>query len=278
MGVTDLTLFRVYEPHECEGDPQDHGRGYPAVWHTGLTPYFTDSEVPEAWALDGGPYGVKDAVRYEAGHRCERCGHPFEVGSEVGEWSGEATAPAEANGGFQDGENMGWASISFWDDVEGQVLASEVVDGGDAIRKPRTHWSPCDERCTHDGPVRWRPAVEGVPWLGGLPSEQGIVVRPPGEAVRRGHEVQAAWRILTVHHLNGQKNDLRWWNLAALCQRCHLSVQRKVQMERVWPWEHSEWFSPHAAGWYAYSYLGETITRAEAVERQDELLALERAA
>jgi hypothetical protein len=87
--------------------------------------------------------------------------------------------------------------------------------------------------------------------------------------------VEARWRILTVHHLTMDKTDLRWWNLAALCQRCHLQIQGKVQMARVWPHEHSEWFRPYAAGWYAWSYLGEELTREQTVARLDELLALE---
>ena len=49
-------------------------------------------------------------------------------------------------------------------------------------------------------------------------------------------------------------------------------------MERVWPWEHSEWFKPHAAGWYAFTYLDEDLTREQVTERMGELLALERAA
>jgi hypothetical protein len=82
----------------------------------------------------------------------------------------------------------------------------------------------------------------------------------------------------TVHHLrlgDDAKRDLRWWNLAALCQRCHLQIQGKVVMERIWPWPHSEWFKPYAAGWYAWVYLGEDITREEAGERADDLLSLE---
>lgn len=136
-------------------------------------------------------------------------------------------------------------------------------------------WSDCDERCTHRGPYRyrhghidpWFETPEDEPWVG----EAGI-----GATV--GIEVQARWRILTVHHLDGNKANCRWWNLAALCQRCHLQIQGKVQMARVWPWEHSEWFRPYVAGFYAATYLGEDLTRTEAEARLDELLALERAA
>jgi hypothetical protein len=125
-------------------------------------------------------------------------------------------------------------------------------------------WSPCDEQCfTND----YHPF--GDPYTR-TRYEMGV-----GEAIEI---VEANQRILTVHHLRlGQdaKRDLRWWNLAALCQRCHLQIQGKVVMERIWPWPHSEWFKPYAAGWYAWSYLGEDLTREQVGERLDDLLALE---
>jgi 5-methylcytosine-specific restriction endonuclease McrA len=87
------------------------------------------------------------------------------------------------------------------------------------------------------------------------------------------------WRILTVHHLNGIKDDCRWWNLLALCQRCHLSIQGRVNPERPWVMtEHTPWFRPYVAGFYAAKYLGVDLERAEVMERLDELLGLERLA
>jgi hypothetical protein len=124
---------------------------------------------------------------------------------------------------------------------------------GHPYTKGDGEWSACDARCTHGGPIGF---------FGAFPFPC----------------VAARWRILTVHHLNGNKADCRWWNLAALCQRCHLRVQRVVVMERVWPWEHSLWFRIHAAAWYAHAYLGEDLTREETLARLEELLALERAA
>jgi hypothetical protein len=57
--------------------------------------------------------------------------------------------------------------------------------------------------------------------------------------------------ILTVHHLDMDPANNEWWNLAALCQRCHLCIQSKVVMEQYWMFEHSEWFKPYVAGYYA---------------------------
>jgi 5-methylcytosine-specific restriction endonuclease McrA len=59
-------------------------------------------------------------------------------------------------------------------------------------------------------------------------------------------------RGLTVHHLDLKKANCKWWNLVALCQRCHLQIQHKVIMERPWMFEHSEWFKPYVAGYYAF--------------------------
>ena len=131
-------------------------------------------------------------------------------------------------------------------------------------------WSPCDERCAHGSPLRVNGDI-GWDW-------SGVTGDSVGGMVSRGHVVEARWRILTVHHLRlgaTAKRDLRWWNLASLCQRCHLQIQGKVQMERVWPWPHSDWFKPYAAGWYAHCYLGEDLTRSEVEARLDELLAFE---
>ncbi len=123
-------------------------------------------------------------------------------------------------------------------------------------------WSTCDELCDHDGPLRIDDRV--VP-----PSELGFVA---------GVIAEAQWRILTVHHLDGNKANCRWWNLVALCQRCHLTIQSKVNMSQVWPYEHSEWFKFYAAGYYALHYLGEELTREQTEARWNELLALERMA
>ena len=95
--------------------------------------------------------------------------------------------------------------------------------------------------------------------------------------IRCGHSNDPkSGHVLTVHHLDNDKANCRWWNLAALCQRCHLKVQGSVNMSQQWPFEHSEWFKPYAAGWYAFKYLNEDLTRVKVMKRLDELLALER--
>ena len=64
------------------------------------------------------------------------------------------------------------------------------------------------------------------------------------------HDVEAGY-MLTVHHVDLNKSNCEWWNLAALCQRCHLHIQGKLIIERPYMFEHSEWFKPYVAGYYA---------------------------
>lgn len=131
----------------------------------------------------------------------------------------------------------------------------------------RGEWSPCDEQCAHWGPSRHASGES-------IRRDDQMVDR--GLLVRAGDSIEAQWRVLTVHHLDGNKANCRWWNLTALCQKDHLTIQGRVQMARVWPWEHSEWFRPYVAGYYAWVYLGEDLTRQQTLARLDELLALER--
>lgn len=173
----------------------------------------------------------------------------------------------EADACGKDGYPLEWhATIKH---AVREAAGDRCVRCGHPYAKGAGEWSPCDPGCRHGGPARYinddgTPGPESMPDAEAL--EMLVCTRP----------VEARWRILTVHHLDGNKANCRWWNLAALCQRCHLQIQGKVKMERVWPWEHSEWFQPYVAGYYAWTYLGQEIDRAEAEARLDELLALER--
>lgn len=57
-------------------------------------------------------------------------------------------------------------------------------------------------------------------------------------------------RMLTVHHLDGDKGNNRWWNLLALCQACHLSVQARVNPEVGLLFDPRPWAMPYIAGFY----------------------------
>lgn len=138
-------------------------------------------------------------------------------------------------------------------------------------------WSQCDEGCVHLGPVRMREAYRGdgswteyetIPFLDLFDYDQDQ------RRVQRW-ECEARWRILTVHHLDGDKGNLRWWNLVPLCQRCHLTIQGKVRMDRPYDRPHTDWFKRYAAGFYAFKYLGEDLSQTEVTARLGELLALE---
>lgn len=87
-----------------------------------------------------------------------------------------------------------------------------------------------------------------------------------------GHHPKSG-HTLTVHHLDMDKSNNAWWNLAALCQKCHLSIQAKVIMQRVWTFPHSEWFKIYVAGFYAF-HAGLPHDRESVSARVDELIAM----
>jgi len=92
------------------------------------------------------------------------------------------------------------------------------------------------------------------------------------------HDVKSG-HVLTVHHFDGDKANCRWWNLLALCQRCHLSFQSRVNPDQPYMFEHTEWLKPYVAGFYAAKYEGNTeITRGQVLLRLDDLLAHEKVA
>ena len=95
--------------------------------------------------------------------------------------------------------------------------------------------------------------------------------------VRCGHKHDpVSGHTLTVHHLDLDPSNCRWWNLAPLCQRCHLHIQAKVVMERPYLFDHTAWFKPYVAGRYAYELC--LPDRREYVHgREDEIIARWRA-
>lgn len=85
-------------------------------------------------------------------------------------------------------------------------------------------------------------------------------------------------KILTVHHMDGDKSNDAWWNLLPLCQVCHLQIQAKLDPEQPYFFEHSDWLKPYIAGFYAWKYERKMLTRKEVMERLDDLLLHERLA
>lgn len=166
----------------------------------------------------------RDEARKRAGHRCLRCGHPFETG-----------------------------------------------------KHGKGEWSPCDQGCTHGGEVAVNTADGNRREFEALHTVKFMLspsYRGGGQIV----SIQAKWRILTVHHFDGNKENDAWWNLLSLCQRCHLEIQTRVDPEQPYMFEHSEWIKPYVAGFYAKKYENRDITPEEAEVRLEELLNYERRA
>jgi hypothetical protein len=249
--------FRVYRPEELGED------GYPLLWHRNVGGALDD--LIGALEFDGleihreNP-GIKHIVRAQAAHRCIRCLHPYVVGS-----SGEFEGPIARQKALAADLGVNQETLDLALEDVGAGLTT--LNNSELNAAPRKNWSDCDRYCRHGGPARY--LEDSGEWSGRENPEadalQMLVCTRP---------VQALWRILTVHHLNECKPDLRWWNLVALCQRCHLEIQGKVVMDRPWPWPHTEWFRPYVAAFYAMKYLDQAIERDEAVMRQDELLAI----
>lgn len=91
------------------------------------------------------------------------------------------------------------------------------------------------------------------------------------------HDIETG-HMLTVHHFDGNKSNCQWWNLLALCQRCHLIIQARVDPEIPYFLEHSDWIKPYVAGFYAWKYLNLQIPRAELKPNLDRYLQLKRLA
>lgn len=71
------------------------------------------------------------------------------------------------------------------------------------------------------------------------------------ERCKREHDPESGY-CLTVHHLDNNPRNNADWNLALLCQRCHLAIQGRVTMNQDF-WEQmlpvSDWFKPHYEGY-----------------------------
>ena len=79
--------------------------------------------------------------------------------------------------------------------------------------------------------------------------------------------------VLTVHHLDGDKSNCEGWNLAALCQRCHLHIQAKVKLDQMFFafYEISDWFKPHLDGYLKYIRGNDGKTELERDGQRDRL-------
>ena len=86
----------------------------------------------------------------------------------------------------------------------------------------------------------------------------------------RNNEDEPDGTMLTVHHLSGEKWLCEQWNLAALCQQCHLRVQARVVFYRPYfrfDWRtlkheavHSEWLARHIKGYNVWAMLNDKPT------------------
>ncbi len=80
---------------------------------------------------------------------------------------------------------------------------------------------------------------------------QAVKADANGKCVRCGHKHEpSTGYCLTVHHFDGNKSNNGRWNLIPLCQRCHLSVQQRVDPDVALMFEPALWAMPYIAGLY----------------------------
>ena len=101
-------------------------------------------------------------------------------------------------------------------------------------------------------PARWPKIAERVRRLNGYRCERCGHPSRPHTSEWRGicdegcqHPNDGKPRVLTVHHLDGNKSNVRLWNLAALCQVCHLQIQGRVAWYQAYAFTHTPWMARH---------------------------------
>lgn len=207
-----MTVLRIYDPWECgeDGRPLDwehcqacDGRGFAGEddqrcghceWHGSLKVAARAALVIADMPV--GPERYRHRVAEQHAVRCEDCGHPMSEGT----WEGDPPQNAHKARVF----------------CERRAL-EEIRNGNLAPGLPVVHFSPCDESCRHEGPLRWRYQADHQerPWTQ-VPAD--IEGRPLG-LLADGNCIEATWRPVDVRTL-GWKHDLRPERLAILCLRC----------------------------------------------------------
>jgi hypothetical protein len=151
----------------------------------------------DAWEEDHSEHAAPTFAEHVV--RCEDCCHPMSEGT----WEGTAGAA--------------WRL---------KLVLAHLQRGLEPdARWGRVHWSPCDERCTHGGHLRFRPVKwadvslwgREHPWVDLPDAESAQAPRQFGD-----YETEASWRQVDVRML-GWPHDLRPEKLAVLCLRCWAS-------------------------------------------------------
>lgn len=96
----------------------------------------------------------------------------------------------------------------------------------------------------------------GTPTMGEYSGDWNKIARSTKDAadwrcVRCDHpHCTNTGHVLTVHHFDGDKSNNALWNIMALCQRCHLSVQARVDPRIPLMFEPADWIKPYLVGMY----------------------------
>lgn len=104
--------------------------------------------------------------------------------------------------------------------------------------------------------------MTGPPISGEYPDDWDAIALAVKSAARwrcvrclKRHNIAAGF-MLTVHHFDGNKGNCLLWNLPALCQRCHLRIQARVDLRQPVLVLPSVWAMPYIAGFLEANDLG----------------------
>lgn len=111
-----------------------------------------------------------------------------------------------------------------------------------------------------EGPNMPKSSKPGAAYPANWPAIAARVKAMAGERCERCGHPNEEGHVLTVHHLDMDPSNCADWNLAALCQQCHLQIQAKVDWHQQWMFHHNPWLIPHIRGFEA-AQVGLTQTR-----------------
>jgi hypothetical protein len=84
--------------------------------------------------------------------------------------------------------------------------------------------------------------------------------RSDWKCIKCGHDHDfKSSHVLTVHHFDMDKGNNEWFNLLPLCQRCHLSVQAKMNVNNINSFNCPHWFFKYYIGMCVRDNCGDVI-------------------
>lgn len=223
-----MSILRVYDPSECDA------AGVPLDWERCRCQSFAmTDDVSCQFCLDQGSLkaaALDHELRWQRSEhiyaqlhgevlrevafmgRCTSCSHPMSEGT----WEDHSRVPHAGVLAGDEGLRRTWVRWAF-EELRAGREPTRLDDSLPQSDGRVVHYSPCDEACTHGGPIRWKATWADEPhtWM----PEGPLEAVPTGKGVANGTTIEASWRPIDIRTL-GWPHDLRPEKLAVLCLRC----------------------------------------------------------